>query len=275
MARAHLLNKKRKSKPHSPGKKETAKSHAGEIREEASDLVHLQDQIGNQATQRLLAQRSGQGTLKLDAETAARWQHGSDSMVQALVKLPEGAASPLQRQVVEAIQRQEEAAEAPQAQPADGAVTIEAVNYDYYDVSGSTLAEVGAQLGSKEWGRCTYAYDYSYDATDGRTTKVDITLRLTIRLPRWQGQGWERASPAVQQEWQRMLKALEGHEVEHADLARKWAPVFKERLLNQKEKNLKGRYGQTLRAVNKETKAFDEKTKHGQTQGVGLDTSIQ
>lgn len=66
-----------------------------------------------------------------------------------------------------------------------------------YSVTGSTLAEVAQQLDPEEWGRCTYTFDYSYETTNGRVTKVDIALQLVIRLPRWQGRGWEQASPGA------------------------------------------------------------------------------
>jgi predicted secreted Zn-dependent protease len=276
MARADLLNKKQKSKLPQSVQKKRGKHRAKEAEEEVSNLTHLQDQIGNQATQRLLARRSGQGSLKLDQETIARLQHENGPATRDLAHMIGQAEPQLQGQAsTDTVQREEGDEEAPQAQPSDGEVTIEDVETEYYDVTGSTLEEVAGQLDPDEWGRCTYHYDYNYETTNGHTTKVDITLKLTIRLPRWQGKGWEKASPAAKKEWLHMLKALEKHEVDHADIARQWAPKFKERLLNQKENKIQKRYNQTLQKVNQETKQFDQKTKHGQNQGVSLDTTIE
>jgi predicted secreted Zn-dependent protease len=170
--------------------------------------------------------------------------------------------------VVSAVQREDD-------QPDTGTVTIGNVQYDYYDVTGNTLAEVAQQLDPTEWGRCSYHYDYSYESTGGRATKVDTTLNLTIRLPRWQGRGWNRASQAAKAEWQRMLHALGTHEDDHADIARRWAPTFQQRLLNQRVGNLRQRFNRTLGQVRAEQRRFDRRTRHGQTQGVSLDTSIQ
>ena len=201
------------------------------------DLVSLQDQIGNAAVQRLLA---GQ-------------------VVPAAAALP-------------ALQRQEGMA----TPPAQGRVTVEEPTVDTYDVAGTTLAAVAKQLDPKEWGRCTYNYDYSYEtAANGRVTKVDVTLHLTIRLPRWQGEGYDQASAAAKEEWQRMLTALETHEEGHADIARTWAATMQTRLLGQRGGRVAQRYNQTMAAIKRAQDEFDKKTKHGQNQGVSLDRSIK
>lgn len=245
-----------------------------------SSLYFLQDQLGNRTIQRLIAQRSHEGSIKLDEETIASLQLEGNPMVPELTQVAGGVGPQLHRQLIaESIQRQEEAEAEPQAEPqarpTDGDVCIEDVNFEYYDVRGSTLAQVAPQLDPQEWGRCTYHFDYTYETTNGRVSRVDITLRLTVRLPRWQGQGWDNASPHVKQEWQRMLEALQGHEEEHAEIARRWAPVFKERLLNLRAGRVGQRYNQLLKKVDKETKEFDQRTRHGRTQGVTLDKSIE
>jgi predicted secreted Zn-dependent protease len=229
-------------------------------------VTTLQQQIGNQAVQRILAKPNGQGSLKLDRETALRLIREHSPLAPFIANQAAARGGQVQRQVE---------TEGPQAEASSGTVTIQDVQYDYYDVSGSNLAEVIQQLDPEEWGHCRHDYEYSYDSTNGKTTTANITLKLTIRLPRWRGAGWDKASPAAKQEWQRMLEALQGHEDGHADIARRWAPIFKERLLNQQEKNVKGRYQRTLQEVNKDTKDFDDRTQHGQTQGVSLDISIQ
>jgi hypothetical protein len=155
----------------------------------------------------------------------------------------------------------------------DGTVTIQEPQADPYDVSGTTLAEVHAQLDPTEWGRCTYHYDYDYETTNGRATRVDITLRLTIRLPRWQ-EGRDEATPEARAEWDRMLAALRAHEERHAEIAREWAPTFKERMLGVREGNLASRHSQVLGQVDARQDAYDAETNHGQTEGVSLDLSI-
>jgi|GEM_PF-3063464 len=209
------------------------------------DLTSLQNQIGNAAVQRLLDEQHG-----LQA------QQGNDS--QALVQ--------------NALQRREE--QKPEVQPANGQVTIEEPIIDYYDVGGSTLAAVATELDSDEWGRCAYSYEMSYESTNGKATKVDITLTLTIRLPRWQ-QGWSNASDAAKAEWNKMLEALGVHEEKHAEIARNWAPKIKERLLGLPGSRVTPKFKQLKKKVEKETEKFDKQTKHGHNEGVNLDLSIQ
>jgi predicted secreted Zn-dependent protease len=155
----------------------------------------------------------------------------------------------------------------------DGTLTIEEPQSDPYDVSGTTLAEVHSQLDPTEWGRCTYHYDYDYDTTNGRTTRVNVTLRLTIRLPRWQ-EGRADASDAARTEWDRMMGALRTHENGHADIAREWAPTVRERLLGVQEGNVASRYSQVRGQVQTRQDEYDTQTQHGQTQGVSLDLSV-
>jgi hypothetical protein len=196
-------------------------------------IQRLHRAIGNQAVQRVLAQRqSAQQTIQRDGETDTE-------------------------------------------QPDDGTVTIQPVQDDPYDVTGTSLAEVMDQLDPTEWGHCRYHYDYDYETTNGRTTRVDVTLTLTVRLPRWQGQGWDDASEAVKGEWRRMLRALATHEEGHADIARDWAPTVRERLLNRPEGNVQQRYSQVLGEVRTDQDRYDDQTNHGQTQGVSLDLSIE
>jgi len=168
------------------------------------------------------------------------------------------------------IQRDEE-----DAAPADdGTITINEVQTNYYDVTGTTLTEVSEQLDPTEWGRCHYHYSYPYETTNGRTTKVNIILTLTVRLPRWQGAGWDAASEAAKTEWRRMLQALETHEEGHAAIARTWAPTIKQRLLDQSEGDVETEYNTVFAEVVTEQDEYDADTTHGQTQGVSLDLSV-
>jgi len=235
-----------------------------------ASLFLAQHALGNQAVQRILAQN----TLPPNGAVLAHFLGGREALTRAVARAVVSEALPRREAEGEAIQRQEEET-GEQTQADTGTVTIGDVTSDYYDVTGSTLADVYGQLDPEEWGRCHYQYDYSYDSANGRTTRVNITLALTIRFPRWQGAGWDSASPAAQAEWRRMLQALQTHEEEHAAIARRWAPTFQQRLLGQRENRVQQRFDQVLRDAKKEQKQFDQRTRHGQTQGVSLDTSIQ
>ena len=202
-------------------------------------LLSLQHHMGNQAVQRMLVGRQ---------DVSSVHQHMTQAVVQR--DEDEGAAN-------------------------DGTITIQPVEPDDYEVSGSTLAEVHGQLDPTEWGHCRYHYDYGYETTNGVTTKIDITLSLTIRLPRWTGEGWDNASEAVKAEWNRMMGALEAHEQRHAEIAREWAPTVKSELLNQPEGDLETTFETVRGQVQDAQDLFDDESDHGQNDGVSLDLSIE
>jgi predicted secreted Zn-dependent protease len=213
-------------------------------------LQRLQRAIGNQGVQRVVESRlaGGAGTRIVQKLGAVREAWGRDGTAM--------------------VQRDEE-----EGGTDDGTVTIQPAQSAPYDVSGTTLAQVHSQLDPTEWGRCTYHYGYDYETTNGRTSRVDITLTLTIRLPRWQ-EGRDEASAAARTEWDRMLGALQAHEERHAEIAREWAPTFKERMLGVRESNVASRHSQVLGQVNDRQREYDTQTQHGQTEGVSLDLSV-
>lgn len=209
-------------------------------------LLSLQDRFGNGAAQRVLTRH---------ALFTANHAVGIPVMAARLV------------------QRDEDHAQT--ASPVNGQTIIETVRYNEYRIAGKTLAAVAGKLGS-EWGRCTYDYTYKSIATNGRVTRVDVTLKLVIRIPRWHGKGYNRASPAVQAEWDRMLTALRDiHEEGHAEIARKWAPRIRQELLGQKASDVASCFEQLSAQVAEDQKRYDQQTDHGRAQGVTLDTSIQ
>jgi predicted secreted Zn-dependent protease len=159
--------------------------------------------------------------------------------------------------------------------PDGGTITIHEPTFTSYSVTGLTLAGVAPQLNPVEWGRCTWNFHYTYSSTNGVATRVNIILRLTIRLPQWTGAGWESASATAKAEWQRMLGCLRTHENGHVDIARSWAPTLQQRLFNQPEADLGSLWEAGLADHQTEQDAYDTRTQHGQTQGVTLDLSIQ
>ena len=213
-------------------------------------LQRLQRAIGNQGVQRVVESRlaGGAGTRIGQELGAVREARGRDGTAM--------------------VQRDEE-----EGGTDDGTVTIQSPQSDPYDVSGTTLAQVHSQLDPTEWGRCTYHYGYDYETTNGRTSRVDITLTLTIRLPRWQ-EGRNEASAAARTEWDRMMGALQAHEERHAEIAREWAPTFKERMLGVRESNVASRHSRVLGQVDDRQREYDTQTQHGQTEGVSLDLSV-
>jgi len=72
-----------------------------------------------------------------------------------------------------------------------------------------------------------------------------------------------------------MLQALRRHEDGHAGIARRWAPVFQERLFDRDEADVPQEGAAVEAEAQAEQDQFDVDTAHGQNSGVSLDTSIQ
>ena len=72
MAKEQISIEEKKARIRKPESEEPAKRHANGSGAEVAGLASLQQLVGNRAVQRLLAQRSGQGSFELDDETAGR-----------------------------------------------------------------------------------------------------------------------------------------------------------------------------------------------------------
>ena len=199
----------------------------------SSGMLALQSQIGNGAVQRLLAQRGSHSVQRDDGEETA-----ADA-------LDTGNANP-------------------------GKVTINAVDYKTFAVNGFSLEAVYKELQKREeWGECSCHFDATTDNNPGsKASQVNITLDITILLPEWNG--LDLASPAEQREWNRMMTALRAHEEHHAEIGRKWAPLFQTRLLGKLKSKIAAEHKKILADFMKEVKQYDDDTKHGQTEGVTL-----
>jgi hypothetical protein len=165
---------------------------AGRAGKGQSPVALSQQQLGNRAVQRLLAQR----------DTAA-------------LLCPE-------------VQRQAEEQDKTKTQVKVGKVEIKKPVIETYDVRGSTLREVAEQvLPAKEW--FEYRYTPTYRADKGTINQADVTVQITVRVPRWVGDGWESATVAEKAEWLRLLRSLqiagEGESVEDTLLPRAWLCV--------------------------------------------------
>ncbi len=96
----------------------------------------------------------------------------------------------------------------------------------YYDVNGSTLEELDAQvksLGPHGFIAETipsYHWNYTYRAEEGscRIDRVRVDALITCTYPRWNNTG---ADPKMTEEWGRRLVQLEKHEGEHEGIDRK------------------------------------------------------
>jgi hypothetical protein len=169
-------------------------------------VVLSQQQFGNRAVQRMLAH--GDAAALLDPQ--------------------------VQREVEE---------DKSKSQVKVGQIEIEKPEIEHYDVTGNTLREISGQLlPDGKW--YEYRYEPVYKAENGTINRVDITVHVTIHVPRWTGDGWESASNADKAEWLRLLQSLEiTTEKESVDatlLPRAWLGVEIDALDDQLKSTWKG-----------------------------------
>jgi hypothetical protein len=144
----------------------------------------------------------------------------------------------------------------------------------WFDVTG-TLSEVASQLNSrKEWGFCNNKFNRdNVKENKGKITSVDIDVYMDIELPRWTGEGWDKAPVAAREEWNRMLSCLQAHEQKHAKKAVEWAKIIQDRLIGQPYSRLETIWSTGLANHQTAQNQYDAQSRNGQNEGVTLDTS--
>lgn len=85
-----------------------------------------------------------------------------------------------------------------------------------YTVGGDTLQEAKNKLGSGDWGHFQPIAGKVNPKVDKnkKVVSVEIVGGHSIEMPVWTG--YKKAPKVCQEEWDRMWKALEKHELEHA-----------------------------------------------------------
>jgi len=140
-----------------------------------------------------------------------------------------------------------------------------------YSVNGHHLEHQIVLLSSHahehhgEWGR--------YEANPVHNGTA-VTLTPTIDLPQWGGRDWERASPAAQAEWQRMVRALRTHELGHHAIARAWAARAQRALAGAPASQREQVWTDQLDELQRQQDAFDERTHNGADDGVTLNANV-
>jgi predicted secreted Zn-dependent protease len=159
---------------------------------------------------------------------------------------------------------------------------------NYYSVAGATLREIHASFRSNRPWRGTAQHDgytrWQVDWTFGvreidnkcRLTSLNTRTTIAITLPLWIAP--TNATDEVRQAWQRYITALGQHEAGHGQMALAAAAEMHKRVkesgedancdaLRQKINSL----GQTIiEQYRARDQQYDERTRHGATQGAVL-----
>lgn len=252
---------------------EQAKPHRHKTRGDKFGLLNLQHNIGNQAVQRLLAQRQAAGRQAQDQTKA---QEDADTPVPV------------------------------------GQLKIEKPIIEEYEVSGNSLRDISNQLQPPDkWYEYDYQYDPKIE--NGVVIQVYVTVAITIHVPRWAGGwdetpdedkiawlqmlplltgesdeyekmtelpqqwlgiSWETAPEALKGEWLKILQEMQTQETGPIDIVRRRAIVLQQRLFKLPEEKTKEVFDRFQEDLKIEEAAYNEQREFGQAQKVTLDTEV-
>lgn len=156
----------------------------------------------------------------------------------------------------------------------------------YYDIQGTTAAELRKQLNQKGpvvqgnrfdgFTKWRISWNYQYGNRDGNCTIVsyDVNTKISITMPRWTNRA--NASLKLWRRWGKFINALQAHENNHARYSLQAAEKIKKMLGNLAPQatcntleDIANTQGQNILQANRERNAeYDRRTNHGQTEGV-------
>ncbi|MBT1073425.1 DUF922 domain-containing protein [Pelotalea chapellei] len=163
-------------------------------------------------------------------------------------------------------------------------------DFDYYNVNGSTAAELRSQMkqNGTKWNDghvyaalttwdIKYNYDVSYRNGSYFIDSVETDIGIKISLPRWEPGSTPPASIAAQ--WENYSDRVKEHEFGHRDMAVNAAAEVNKILNNlggfSSKRELKQEADRQVKALLSQHKqnqvAYDDHTQHGVTQGAVLD----
>jgi predicted secreted Zn-dependent protease len=147
----------------------------------------------------------------------------------------------------------------------------------YYDVGGTTAAQVRARLNARApaspdgcrcdaFTRWTYRWNWpGYGSASCRLSAAVVSLRVSVSFPRWTHP--KTASPALAAAWARYVRALARHEQGHVDYAVARYPVVVRAIKQATCRTADDAAQAQLARIRKHDVAYDTATQHGATQG--------
>jgi predicted secreted Zn-dependent protease len=159
---------------------------------------------------------------------------------------------------------------------------------NYYSVTGTTLVDIRQSINrSRPWKgkpeadavtdwRVEWRFTVAPTRNGCRCSSFSTTTAITVTMPRWTVP--LDVAPEIKKRWERYLQALGQHEAGHAQLARAAAVDLHRRLNSLGEQSdcdgLRNQINEAGQAVieeyRKRERDYDEKTRHGATQGATL-----
>jgi hypothetical protein len=225
-------------------------------RSTARQTLRLQASRGNQYVQRLMQRASGAGEGSRDRSAGTSQRSRAETAVSVTP-----ASAQLQR---------------------DGGGTTVTMNlgevqHGHYNVTGANFQACVNQMNARgEWGLGGIRNIHMSSGSvgeDGIVSSVTITGEYFTSLPRWTH--LSSKPERVQDEWNRMLAALTGHENHHVSIAQEHMNALPDTLSNIHEDDLHQVWGDAISALRQAQIDYDSETTNGQTEGVTLDAAVE
>jgi len=171
-------------------------------------------------------------------------------------------------------------------------VTLQQVTTDY-EVTGTSVRELRLSIATRArtgpdrtsysgftiW-NLRWSYAGSRTAPGGcRPNGVTVYLDLSVRYPVWKDSA--AAATSVREEWNRYVTALKAHEGNHAAIAIRGANRLARGLrdlvspiCSTLQTDAQRLATEAVRSIRRENEQYDERTRHGATEGASLRDSI-
>ena len=234
------------------------------VKGDRSGLMSLQQQVGNQAVQRLLAQRQAEeqekaaktpvevGEVKIEQPKIEYYEVTGESLIQVSQQiLPPG-------EWYEVDYKPEPKLENGTVSQVDITVQI-TLKLPQWTGPGW---EQATDLDKMTWLEMLETMMIDPDEADEEVTTLPQQWLL--------GPGWAQAPQAVKGEWQAMLQSLQSREQSPLDAVRRRALVLQQRLLKQPEQQIKTIVDQFMKEVKVEQEMYSRQLEFGQVQDISL-----
>jgi predicted secreted Zn-dependent protease len=154
----------------------------------------------------------------------------------------------------------------------DVVISIPAARRATYVVTGTTFDALSRQMSARgEW--AAFTGGLTVDPRGTPVTRVTVSCRPTITMPEWRERS--DASRPMQAEWDRMIAALERHEMGHDAILRQVANGFRDAVNAADPPPDRRALRRMARALLRDhiarQRAYDRSTNQGANDGVRLD----
>ena len=154
---------------------------------------------------------------------------------------------------------------------------ISGATVTYYDIRGSTVAELSAAMNESGpvaydgWKGAAATHWYiswewpGYGSADCRLDEADISYQLDVTLPRWKPPA--DVSPELVAEWNDYIRALAGHEQRHVDFVPEGAAQAGQAIRAATCETAEEAAQAAVETIRQRDRDYDAATNHGATQG--------